>query len=121
MRPIRTNSTPHTYSGKNVGPDCGDLPCRVDDTGVTAIFALTDDERRAITQGANIELKVWAAPLPPVALAVTGDDVREEWLPDDLRCENDECGGLWREDRGMSHCGHCGGNLVPAWVTTAPR
>jgi hypothetical protein len=73
---IKTESSNFNYLGPE--PGIGDLPCerrRIDERGRTAIFStwkLTDEERRAIAEGANIELGIWfMEPIPPVSIALT--------------------------------------------------
>lgn len=115
MRVIRTNESNETYSGRNVGEDCADLPCRIEPDKMVATYAFTDEERRQIAQGATLRIAVFQHPMPPISLAINDGEVVEQWQPDDLICVNtEECGSVWREDRGMTHCGHCGGPLRPA-------
>lgn len=88
-----------------------DLPCEIDAEGTTAIFKLSPAERDRILDGGLIELHISGHPIPPVALNVTTANVKEEWQPDDLLCEN--CHAVWKKDRGFTDCNHCGGKLAP--------
>lgn len=107
-RPIRTDSAESTYLG--TAPEVADLPCHREAGIVRATFALTDDEREKIAAGAQIELAIWAEPIPPVAITVV--HAKEARAATDLRCEN--CAALYVETRARElgfNCGHCNGGL----------
>lgn len=120
MHAIRTSAAKDTYRGEGIGPECADLPCQIlaHPNQMIATYAFTDEERRKIAAGATIDLVIWQAPIPPIAIGLTEDDVVEQWLPTDLRCENEECRSVWLDNRGLESCGHCGGKLSPAMLAT---
>lgn len=80
MHPIRTPASNFTYLGP--APHIGDLPCQraPDGRGGTVVLStweLTPDEREAIARGANIEVGIYAEPIPPISVAIaqpTQDD-----------------------------------------------
>jgi hypothetical protein len=41
-----------------------------------SVWALTDDEREAIMQGANINLYVWGSGHPPVMMSLTDENLK---------------------------------------------
>jgi hypothetical protein len=108
LDPIRTVNSNFTYLGP--APDIGDLPVRRGDGSVRSVWRLTDSERAMIANGAQIELAIYQEPMPPVALALTNEEPADD--PDDLTCSN--CGSIWRRDRGLRECGHCGVQLESA-------
>lgn len=69
MRVIRTLATNFTY----LHPAGGDpLPCqRTSDGRTVSVWEPTEEERRRIATGANVELHVWAQPTPPVGFTIT--------------------------------------------------
>jgi hypothetical protein len=75
MKGIETEKTDINYKGPVSG--IGDLPCwRQYDTeyGVNVIYSVwepSDEERKAIANGANIELGIVGEPIPPVSVNVT--------------------------------------------------
>lgn len=72
MRPIWTERTNFTYLAPGGMADCDPLPCTKEADGRTiSVWEPTDDERRAIAAGQNIELHVWQQPPAPVGLALT--------------------------------------------------
>lgn len=81
MKPVRTRTSNCTYLGPR--EDIGDLPCervRYDDGDrvVYAVYELTDEDRKAIADGANVKLGIWTEPIPPVSLRVTDEQALEE-------------------------------------------
>jgi hypothetical protein len=68
VRPVRTERSNFTYRGPT--HEIGDLPCRRQDGIVFSTWELTLDERIAVAEGANIELGIFAEPIPPVSLAI---------------------------------------------------
>lgn len=76
MNHIKTDDCNMVYRGPE--PGIGDLHCRrsvIDGQGRTAIFSVwtfTETERRAIAEGANVELAIYHyEPIPPVSMIVT--------------------------------------------------
>lgn len=76
MKVIKTDNCNFVYRGPE--PGIGDLPCErrtMDGHGRTAIFStwkLSDEERKAIAEGANVELGIYyVEPIPPVSLSLT--------------------------------------------------
>lgn len=83
MEHIKTTKSNMVYRGPE--PGIGDLHCErrvVDGHGRTAIFStwtLTESERKAIAEGANVELGIWHyEPIPPVSLAVMWPEAPSE-------------------------------------------
>jgi hypothetical protein len=116
MEPIRTKESNFTYLGPT--PRIADLPCHRDSSGCRAVFRFTDDERAMIAKGANLEIGIAAAPIPPLSVNVTGlkevPPPTRDGLPvkPDFRCE--KCRGLYVADRAQAlgyDCGWCGGKL----------
>lgn len=118
MYAIRTSATKDTYKGEGIGPECADLPCQITQECMIATYAFTDEERQKIAAGGTIDLVIWQHPIPPLAVGLTEEEVTEQWLPGDLRCENEECRAVWLDNRGLEFCGHCGGKLSPAMLAT---
>lgn len=78
MKPIRTARSNFTFKGPT--PDVGDLPCRLEPTVAYALecystWELSHEERIAIAEGANIELRILGVPIPPVSLAIDSTPV----------------------------------------------
>lgn len=72
MHPIRTETSNFVY--RSLSPDTPDMPLeRVEEGHIRSVWELMDWERLHITQGANIELNIFAEPIPPVSLQVTGE------------------------------------------------
>lgn len=76
MKVIKTDNCNMVYRGPEAG--IGDLPCErrtVDGQGRTAIFStwgLSDADRKAIAEGANVELGIYyVEPIPPVYVGLT--------------------------------------------------
>lgn len=76
MKHIKTADCNMVYRGPE--PGIGDLHCRrarIDGRGRTAIFStwtFTDEERKAIAEGANVELALYyVEPIPPISMIVT--------------------------------------------------
>lgn len=81
MRPIRTPQSNFTYLGPR--PDIGDLPCeRVTyedgEHVVYAVYELSNEDRAAIADGANVKLGIWTEPIPPVSMHVTDEQTAED-------------------------------------------
>lgn len=110
MDAIRTTRSNFTFLGPR--PDIADLPSELNRPAgsTSSVWKLTDAERQAIADGAQVKLTVVQLPMPPVALEI----VKEEEIvsPDETRCE--ACGALWDNDRQIKVCGHCGTELVRA-------
>lgn len=75
MGPRRTPTSNRVFLLEG-GNEDNDLWVRtgVDSSGhatIASVWELTDEEREAIANGANIELMVWGLGTPPVSLAVT--------------------------------------------------
>lgn len=76
MKVIKTENCNMVYRGPE--PGIGDLPCErrvMDGHGRTAIFAtwaLSDADRKAIAEGANVEVGLYyVEPIPPVYVGLT--------------------------------------------------
>lgn len=75
MHHIKTDDCNMVYLGPE--PGIGNLHCRrsvIDGRGRTAIFSVwtfTDEERKALAEGANIELALYHEPIPPISIIVT--------------------------------------------------
>lgn len=83
MRPIKTDNCNMVYRGPE--PGIGDLPCErrvMDAHGRTAIFAtwkLSAEDRKAVAEGANIEVCLYyVEPIPPIYVGLTS---RQESAP----------------------------------------
>jgi hypothetical protein len=77
MKPINTLATNFTYLCPTPGGQ--PLPCmRTSDGQTISVWKPTDHERTKIYLGANIELRVYSVPPPPVAMVVTD---HKELLP----------------------------------------
>jgi hypothetical protein len=91
MRPIRTKATTGTYGKPRGSRDVGGLPYyRTSDDlmfpghvlpVIHSTWDLNDAERKAIANGAKIELAIYGEPIPPVSLIVDPD---VEELHDDI-------------------------------------
>lgn len=73
MEPVRTAASNVVMRGPT--PDVGDAWTEVQGQETRLVWELSDEDRRAIAGGSNLELVVWQVPMPPVSLAVT-DQVR---------------------------------------------
>lgn len=72
MKPVRTVDTNMLYKRPADQPQHGDLPCVREGEGlITSTWWLTDDEREAIANGANIRMTQYGEPIHPVELALT--------------------------------------------------
>lgn len=95
MDAIRTDKSNFTFLGPT--PEVSDLPTELDreERIVWSVWKLTDEEREAIANGAQVKLGIF----------------QEETVdPTETRC--DGCGALWAHKRGVVTCGHCGHALV---------
>jgi hypothetical protein len=118
MRPIRTTESNFTYLGFK--PEIGDMPVERDGAGrVFAVYALSDEERIMIANGAHIRLGVHQEPIPPISMSVQRFD-EEPCVVEgrkDFRC--DGCNGLYVEPRAHELgyvCGWCEGSLASTAV-----
>lgn len=75
MQPVKTEKSNFVYLGPT--DDIADLPCErvtevVEDRVHGVVYSVwepTEEERRAIADGANIKLGIWGMhPIPPVSL-----------------------------------------------------
>lgn len=81
MKAVKTENSDHNFGPPEGTPEGEilDLPCQkiMDGDKVDAIrsvWEISDDERKMIANGANIELDVWwIGAFPPVRLRVTGE------------------------------------------------
>lgn len=73
MQPIKTEGSNFIYRSPH--PDIPDMPGeRIEPGHIRSVWDLTDRERDYIAhQGATIELDIYAEPIPPVSLNVTGE------------------------------------------------
>ena len=72
MRPIRTEKSSFVYT--TLDPEIPNMPGeRVQPGHVRSVWELTPWERDDVSQGGNIELNIYAEPIPPVSLNVTGE------------------------------------------------
>ena len=72
MLPIRTHRSNFIY--RNPSPDIPDMTGeRIEPGHIRSVWELTERERDDIVQGLNIELNIFAEPIPPVSLNVTYD------------------------------------------------
>ncbi|MBA3432405.1 MAG: hypothetical protein H0U16_13135 [Actinobacteria bacterium] len=75
MLPIKTDNSRFIY--RSSSPELPDMPGeRIEPGHIRSIWELTDWERDEIFHGGNIELNIFAEPIPPVALKVTGEGAR---------------------------------------------
>lgn len=82
MKPVRTITSNLVYTGP---PGVGDLHCqRVEPGLVRSVWYPDAMQRKAIAEGANVALWVYAEPIPPVAVTVTGEQGIGEDDPDVL-------------------------------------
>ena len=86
MRVIRTANCNMVYRGPE--PGIGDMPCErrvMDGHGRTAIFAtwaLSDEDRKAIADGANVEVGLYyIEPIPPVYVGLTSRQEMQHTTP----------------------------------------
>lgn len=116
MRPIRTTQSNFTYLGP--APDIADLPGRREGRHFYGVFQLTDEEREQVANGAQVEIGIYAEPIPPISVKLVNEEeapgVEEHGVPlkPDYRCEG--CDGLYVAERAVAmrlKCGWCGGDL----------
>jgi hypothetical protein len=68
--PIRTERSNFIYRSSR--PDAPDMPGeKVEPGHIRSIWTLTVPEREAIIEGLNVELSMFAEPIPPVSLGIT--------------------------------------------------
>lgn len=71
MKPRRTPTTDVVYRHPQ-GNEDNDLWCQRVEAGlVRSVWVPDDDERKAISEGGNVELWIYNEPIPPVAMTVT--------------------------------------------------
>lgn len=71
--PIRTKGSNFIY--RNPSPDIPDMTGeRIEPGHIRSVWELTERERDEISQGLNIELNIFAEPIPPVSLNVTYEE-----------------------------------------------
>ncbi len=74
MLPIRTENSSFIY--KSADPDIPNMPGeRVEPGHIRSVWELTQWERDEVYHGGNVELNIFAEPIPPVSLRVTGEGV----------------------------------------------
>ena len=72
MVPIRTEKSSFIY--RSPDPGIPNMPGeRVEPGHVRSVWELTEWERDDVSHGGNIELNIFAEPIPPVSLSVTGE------------------------------------------------
>ena len=70
MEPIRTQSS--NFMLRSQTPEVPDMPGeRVEPGHIRFVWALSQHERDAVTEGLNIEVEIFGEPFPPVTLNVT--------------------------------------------------
>lgn len=69
LRPRRTWASNQVFRLPG-GNEDNDLWVHVDDDRLVSTWVPTDEQRQAILDGANIDLHVWGAGMPPVALTL---------------------------------------------------
>lgn len=79
MKPAETEQTNFTFKLPG-GTEENDLPvCMTHDTDnnpvILSTWVPTDDERKAIAAGANIELREWGTRPAPVSIGVNVDEI----------------------------------------------
>jgi hypothetical protein len=73
LLPIRTKRSNFIY--RNPRPDIPDMAVeRVEPGHIRSVWALSEQERDDIVQGLNIELNIFAEPIPPVSMNVTYEE-----------------------------------------------
>lgn len=82
MKPIVTPRSNMVFKLEG-GSEENDLPVEQaydddENSVLVSTWELTDDERKRISEGANVELMIWGKGLPPVALAVEEEDTGDE-------------------------------------------
>jgi hypothetical protein len=92
MRPIRTQATTGNYGAPLGSREIGGLPYyRTHDETmypghkvpvIHSTWDPTDDERKAIANGAKIELQICGEPIPPVSLIVVDATEVADAVPD---------------------------------------
>ena len=74
MLPIRTEKSSFIF--RSLDPDIPNMPGeRVEPGHIRSVWEPTQWERDDISQGGNIELNIFAEPIPPISLGVTGEGV----------------------------------------------
>lgn len=77
MNPVRTKQANFIYKGPT--EDIGDAWVEYHSEVVYMTWELDDDERKFLLDGGNIRLGIWyMKPIPPVSLAVTGEQAVEK-------------------------------------------
>ena len=72
VKPIRTATMPLTYHGPS--SDIGDLPCERMQAGqIRSVWKPSEIERARIAHGDNIEIVLYAEPIPPLSVIVTDE------------------------------------------------
>jgi hypothetical protein len=118
VQAIRTEQSNFTFLGPR--PEVADLPGRLEkDQGrFFAVFALTDEERAMIANGAQVRIGIWSIPIPPISMSIVnereapGEEQEGVPLEPDYRCER--CSNLYVSARAIELelvCGWCGGAL----------
>ena len=80
MLPTRTEKSNLVYRGPS--PEIGDLDCqRITPGLIRSIWVLSPEERDYIARGGNLELDLWAEPIPPIALNVTDEGAKLDDSP----------------------------------------
>lgn len=73
VRPIHFRGETTVYHALDTAgralPDSA-MPVRIDSDGIVSVWAPTDEERKAIAAGANIELKTYGNKTPPLSMIV---------------------------------------------------
>ncbi|HEV8670994.1 MAG TPA: hypothetical protein VGS01_09705 [Candidatus Limnocylindria bacterium] len=94
MQPIRTKATTGNYGAPPGSSDVSGLPYyrTYNETMypgakvpvIHSTWDLTENERKAIANGAKIELAIYGEPIPPVSLIVdpTAEEVADDSVPD---------------------------------------
>lgn len=80
MKPVKTVNSSVVYRG---GGDTQDLNCDREAVGidgrvffaVSSVWEPSEEERRAIAEGANIKLYIYNEPIPPVGIGITNEEV----------------------------------------------
>jgi hypothetical protein len=88
---------PRRHAGSNVvfrlpgGTEDNDLWSEVtngsDGIQIRSLWVPSDEERKQIAEGANIELIVWGGTHPPVAVVIADKKPLREWTEESLKKE----------------------------------
>jgi hypothetical protein len=71
MRPRKTENSNMVYSLPG-GNEDNDMHCqRLKPGSILSVWDFTDEERKLIAEGYNVELVIYTEPIPPVSMAVT--------------------------------------------------